>query len=464
MAIKMTTGGEAPQQPPQINLDGLAQSQIGAKRSEILAEMLNKMSVGADRLPGSSLEGISRVLNAGIGAYHQNQAANQELAQRRAMIEALGGAQGVDPLEAAMFASGDRAAINTIMQGRLADRRQVEERTYQAKLLADEQARQDQIREENRKNSLSDAAITREHDIKEIDRKALHDLEEARVKKAVDTKDLSAPQYKELGASGDQISVIREIQNGYKPECSGLGGGVPALAGAQETLGATAPEWMTDENTRAASSFWQTYKRFSQLIERHKLFGAALTAAEQQAWREADVGSHKTHASNVKNFNTRMRIMKDKAYSQINTLRAMRVSDEQIAARLGISDFAELEQIFAPMEEPTTSAPKDAPTNAQSPQGVRNSTFRPALKGSPQPAPQPAPRGAPVAPPAGAAPSGAPAAPAAPPVPAELPATMPMPPDLPPVVLEGLKAGKPISPDGNKTFYLLKDGMLVRVK
>jgi len=50
-----------------------------------------------------------------------------------------------------------------------------------------------------------------------------------------------------------------------------------------------APERMTTADSRQRAQWWQDYRRNSELIERHELFGAALTPTEQASWRAATI-------------------------------------------------------------------------------------------------------------------------------------------------------------------------------
>ena len=99
-----------------------------------------------------------------------------------------------------------------------------------------------------------------------------------------------------LGAAGDKpakpvpdkvIATLRDAQNksdftaqalsSFKPEFGGMGGL------AKSTMGT----WLGG-NTEAAN-WWKDYAKNTQLIERHAMFGSALTASEKSAWRDADI-------------------------------------------------------------------------------------------------------------------------------------------------------------------------------
>lgn len=65
----------------------------------------------------------------------------------------------------------------------------------------------------------------------------------------------------------------------FKDEYAGVGGTGMTLLGKVPFV------------STEAAQFWKNYKKESELIERHALFGAALTAQEQSQWRSADISS-----------------------------------------------------------------------------------------------------------------------------------------------------------------------------
>lgn len=75
----------------------------------------------------------------------------------------------------------------------------------------------------------------------------------------------------------------------------------PSYVGSLPMSG-LAENWLTDnvlgraapEGMRRQSEWWRNFNRFYTNIERHELFGSALTAAEQSAWKASNVGPDAT--------------------------------------------------------------------------------------------------------------------------------------------------------------------------
>lgn len=358
MAIKMTTT-QGPQQAAMPDLQRLGALEVGARRSDITADLLRKMAEGGVPVR-SNLHGASNVLLAGLGAYKNYQGEQKELEHRNALIEALGGQSGLDPLEAAMFASGDRSAINTILQGRLADRRLLDQRAHEAKTIAEQRSYDERLANEKRDQALRDAETAHKRDLEKQTEKAHLDAQRDALKggKPVDLKDKYAETLME---TGEQVQFLKSLAETYQPSFSSMGGGSEYAAAAQRFVGTNLP-WFASENTEKAAIFWQGYKRFSELVERHGLFGAALTATESAQWSQADVNPAKSDRANTENFNKRMMILRNKAQQQINFKLSQNVPPEQISAALGF-DINNLDAMF-----PQFPVPEDGASKKKTPQ------------------------------------------------------------------------------------------------
>jgi hypothetical protein len=74
-------------------------------------------------------------------------------------------------------------------------------------------------------------------------------------------------------------------------------------------------------NTKS-NEWWKNYKRESALIERHGLFGSALTPAELSSWKEADISSDMDPTKVADNLERRKQVMRkhfqdqEKAYER----------------------------------------------------------------------------------------------------------------------------------------------------
>lgn len=87
---------------------------------------------------------------------------------------------------------------------------------------------------------------------------------------------------KQITEARDNAATINRLANGFKPEYAGKG-----VMG----FGADA-QMLVSGNTgidKDAVEFWKNYRKESELVERHAMFGASLTPGEQNSWRSADV-------------------------------------------------------------------------------------------------------------------------------------------------------------------------------
>lgn len=75
----------------------------------------------------------------------------------------------------------------------------------------------------------------------------------------------------------NKADFIKESSQTFKPEYGGLKGLTRTTMGT----------WVGG-NTEAAN-WWKDYRKNTQLIERHAMFGSALTASEKSAWNAADI-------------------------------------------------------------------------------------------------------------------------------------------------------------------------------
>jgi len=98
-----------------------------------------------------------------------------------------------------------------------------------------------------------------------------------------------------------KADMLATLGREFKDEYAGVGGAVMNVLG-KGPIG-------TDAN-----EFWKNYRKESELIERHALFGAALTAPEQAAWRSADISPGMDPAIVRRNLERR-RVLAEKVFS-----------------------------------------------------------------------------------------------------------------------------------------------------
>jgi hypothetical protein len=121
-------------------------------------------------------------------------------------------------------------------------------------------------------------------------------------------KALSNSEMTSLNDGDKMINLMEDLQGRFKdsyvtPE-AGVLGRLGNLA-SQEFGMFTSPE--TDE--RAA--WWEDYKRFVELIERHEMFGATLTRGENQSWKQAEINIGQKADKNRANFVRRIKRLKE---------------------------------------------------------------------------------------------------------------------------------------------------------
>src|SRR5262245_59308048 len=114
--IQTTVQAPAPSIAPD-DLTKMAGLQIGAQRTKLMADLLNKIAY-QDQGPRSALEGISRAVAAVGGAYMGKASDDKALAQKEAMIRALGGS-GLSPFEAMAYATGDADTTRLLLGKRM---------------------------------------------------------------------------------------------------------------------------------------------------------------------------------------------------------------------------------------------------------------------------------------------------------------------------------------------------------
>lgn len=96
-------------------------------------------------------------------------------------------------------------------------------------------------------------------------------------------KPLAGAVVKSLTEARDNATTIDNLATSFKPEYAGkgvLGMGADAQLSAAGTLG----------KDKDSVEWWKNYRKQAELVERHALFGAALTPNEQASWRSADIG------------------------------------------------------------------------------------------------------------------------------------------------------------------------------
>ena len=103
--------------------------------------------------------------------------------------------------------------------------------------------------------------------------------------------------YERFGTASQQKefeSTARETQNQltvfgqYLPEYGSVSP-IPGMGTLDNMIAKDLPAWASDEQKKQ-QTWWRDYKKQYENIERHKLFGSALTDSEQALWKSSNVG------------------------------------------------------------------------------------------------------------------------------------------------------------------------------
>jgi hypothetical protein len=128
---------------------------------------------------------------------------------------------------------------------------------------------------------------------KEKDRAA--DVEIAKIKAAstgTGKPAWTSSERKKFEEEGSNLLTFGNIVENYKPEYSQPLGeeyeGVPGAGRLSNTVARVAPVVATDE-MKDRQKWWADFNRWAELVERHELFGSALTATEQKQWNQSAI-------------------------------------------------------------------------------------------------------------------------------------------------------------------------------
>ena len=146
---------------------------------------------------------------------------------------------------------------------------------------------------------------------------------------------------KVMRGAQSQADNMDQVFQSYKPEYGGVGGML------SKTLGTWSP--VSTKAQDDAANWWKQYQNQAALVERHEKFGTALSAGEQQAWRDATIAPGMTPQAIQRNLALR-RSMAQKVYN--STLEQYK--------RAG---YPQLGDAFAPIGEPAMTEPQ-APRGA----------------------------------------------------------------------------------------------------
>lgn len=110
-------------------------------------------------------------------------------------------------------------------------------------------------------------------------------LAEARLRASkADIRNFSDKQIDELSTEIDEADRMMGIVEAFKPEYARVG-----FPGGREVLSVLAQKGIGSSADKEAQNWWASWDRAYTLPERNKLFGAALTKPEIEAWKKAAI-------------------------------------------------------------------------------------------------------------------------------------------------------------------------------
>jgi len=153
--------------------------------------------------------------------------------------------------------------------------------------------------------------------------------------------------------SMNNLSILADVVGSFKTEYAAEEGELPFLNEAKTALGKMFPTIAKEEYVIAAD-WWKNKKRFIDMIERHKMFGSALTTQELKNWADSNI-SEKNTASQVRGLLKKLyKKASDKVRRQRDTLATGDFSTEQINTLYGGLD--ELDERIMPKPKPNAAA------------------------------------------------------------------------------------------------------------
>jgi hypothetical protein len=398
----MALGGQQPWVNPDTGAPVTAgdpgqfiETDVKAKRAKAYADLLNGVAY-QDAPITHWADGASRAMAALLGGYSGKKQDEGEVEARNAHMDMLPDAS---PLERMILASGDKNATSSVLSSRVRG----SEKTDLQKNF--EYAKQDGYAGSFEDFKRNGGIGSRPTSIQELEYEKANGYPEGYfAKQRADEKiaakgedkgrDLNAKQLSDVLKAGTELQNVTRYATTYKDGYGGYGVGSEDLAQFEQQYAAKFPK-SSGEQRVAASNWWRDYKRNSEIIERHGLFGSALTASEQAQWSAADINPSLSDQAIKSSIERRNKIVREKAKRYVQLMRAEGYNEESVLIGLGVSSIDDL------------------------------TVDSPAVAGGTPP------------PPAAAA-GGAPAAAAA----------IPVPTDMPPETLQGLKAGKGVNING----------------
>lgn len=388
----MQTVRQSPVQPASngVDLGQMAELNVKAQRSKILAEMLNGMAYNKDAVR-HPLEGISRVVAAVGGGYAANKQDEATLTRDKAVAGSLG---GLSPVAAAMYGSGDPAMRSAVASSALStDRERAErERLQQAvqgvpgmntpenqavtsmgnpaaiqQALSDLRKQSTLQAERERltrviegtwglleamgpagqaalatgnpdmiKGALAAHFEQKDPEIVRALRAAKLDPTSPAGQKIIQQhyakageRNLNYGDIEKMSKEGGTFDELKNIDGTFKPEFGGFKSGI--VGDASNIMGRNLGGKFADQ-----AEWWQRYDRHKTAI-RHGWFGASLTATERPEWDKLDIHPGMDPKVIAANLRAQRDMMERKVRTKMEALKAAKFDVAPVEAAYGIS-------------------------------------------------------------------------------------------------------------------------------
>lgn len=235
----------------------------------------------------------------------------QRVAGLRGALQARAGARDVERRQGVLQAARTKAT-----QEAAALKRQQEQEDYtrdRADAVADLQFKRDQAMElAELRNQRTMAAGEKEKARLERQMRSMR----LRHHKTQQPKALSNSERTYLSDGNKMIDIMDGLLKTHKDSYNTPEAG---FKGRMENLASQEFGMFTSKETDEQAAWWEEYKRFVELVERHEFFGATLTRGENQSWKQAEINigqkGEKTRANMKKRVQRFKEVLDDYAHS-----------------------------------------------------------------------------------------------------------------------------------------------------
>lgn len=248
----------------------------------------------------------------------------QRVAGLRGALQARAGARDVERRQGVLQAARTKAA-----QEAAALQRQQEEADYtrdRADELADLRFKREQAMDLAK---LRNERIVSQSDKEKARLKRQENSFRMRHHKTQQPKSLSNSEATQLKDGNKMIKIMADNLATFKDSYVTPQAG---LIGRMENLASQEFGMFTSKETDEQAAWWEQYKRFIELVERHEFFGATLTKGENQSWKQAEINMGMKPDKLRANLNKRIERLKEVLDSYAYAVTVSRKNPKAVSA------------------------------------------------------------------------------------------------------------------------------------